>query len=50
MNDVLTWIKNTNDWSSTNSYSKLDARANTEGGTLNSNWDAAKTANGIDHP
>ena len=29
-------------------YAQLDASANSEGGTLNSNWDGAKGANGID--
>lgn len=36
-------------WRKDNAYSRLDAAANTVGGLLNTNWDAAKTANGVDH-
>ncbi len=52
LNDMLRWMEDANDntaWSKTNSYTLLDAEANAVGGVLGSNWDAAKTANGIDH-
>jgi hypothetical protein len=55
MNTMLRWIRDADDvnrWMSTNAYGLLDAEANdtaTHGTAINTNWDAAKVANGIVH-
>lgn len=47
-NDVIGWI-NTTGYTTSNAYSKLDARANTVGGNINTNWDANKVGDGVVH-
>jgi hypothetical protein len=49
---MMSWIDTANNstpWSNTNIYSLLNTRANGVGGTLNTDWDAASAANGIDY-
>jgi hypothetical protein len=46
---VANWLDNAGSWSRSNVYSVLDAEADDVGGSLETNWDAAVFANGIDH-
>ena len=47
--EVLAWMKDANAWADDEAFDELDTEADTVGGNLDTNWDAAKTANGIDH-
>ncbi|MCC6216135.1 MAG: hypothetical protein IT376_14825 [Polyangiaceae bacterium] len=50
LNTVLAWIDLAPAaFTRDNAYTNLDAAANTAGGVLNTNWDAAKGPNGVDH-
>ncbi|MBX3182870.1 MAG: hypothetical protein KIT72_18245 [Polyangiaceae bacterium] len=47
-NSLLNWIDAApNAYTLTNTYSNLDAAANTMGGALNTNWDTTKVTNGL---
>jgi hypothetical protein len=49
MNTILGWINSApSAFTKDNGYQNLDSAANTVGGSLNTNWDNAKGANGID--
>lgn len=50
INDMVDWIEDSGSHSATNVYSLLNTEANAYGGNLDSNWDAVKGINGVDHP
>lgn len=52
MNSLLSWIEDADDttaWTTTNSYTLLNAEANAVGGVINSRFDVAKARHGVDH-